>query len=1325
MRFARQKLLIAAFLFAIPLLVVLSILENPVVADKFLQFNLRLARFRTGLRIEARSWHVNAFSFSARVVDVSVGQGRYRLSAPVFEVQMSPIEMLFGRLHFRSIQLLEGRLDGQISKEEIARLLEPASPSSDTNKESPDIPQELGDKVAKLMKLLRDRHVGFDRFATTNFRVATGGVELERAQLEINNLDSGQLRASIDLEGLEIPGLLGRVESFQSSFALLRESRSFFLVLRDLSLRLGGEKPALKVTGRWPGQLAVRTDLDLAQARTWMSKGLWTSRVKLADDMGGHLESRFAISLTRKKLERISGPFKLLNPVYRRYHLAEVSGEVTTDLNETSFPSLVIGLNPNPADPVSQNKMFVKNLRIADHQLHAELDAHELGTCAIFSAVRMPKCYAATNLSGTFLVQGPLQDLRLQVQAQLQSQSIGISGAAMTSRDPKQQLFRIEPTKIRGQFEIHNEDLEIQEITFSSTHGSNPAVLMSVTGHADFDPTDLRFNIQLKRTELRDLFANFLGLHIQGLTSLQGDVSYSENDNEKGVAKVSSRLRIEDVGLEGYTFGLLTGGLQYANEVLQIGPLRLSNGGGRAELLGELRDRDGSSYLDLQSKLDRLEINAKIPGSENKSTSEIFSGFASGSSRFSGFTSPEKGNSYLKGPIDLDLDTFRSFGISFQRGSVHAEFKNQDLIFHSLKGRRDHNELTMTGTLKHDSGTELQFRSPRFGIAQLGLPYRLEVFETGDLTNILGWWAPARGWNFEGGLENLKVAGHSLSNGQIRLGGEGEIFRVKANVGREGRFDFESTARRGLEKLDVYLENEGFYGIFAWLKGWKSESPFQARGDLDLKWRPDHGEFRSSGLVFTGADAGGTSRRNLLTIDGPSVLKWQGSKILESQIKISNPYPLAFTPSIKNDRLNFSGRLAIPLLDIIVPGLSFQDGVLALNGEIPMPPSLETVSVNGTVSSGVLGVKGIGLPVRDMTADLLIEKQRISLTDGVGTLGSGSVRANGNYSLDFSKPGFLFRIDLQRAGLVLLDDVRAEATGLVTIEGQDLPYKLSGRVILANVLYGKELGSDASTIQENTVPSLTFAMDAELTSNVVLRNTVANTNLRGRLTLEGTDLKPEIRGPIQLLPGGILYANDRSFQVIQGTVQFTGSVPAQPIVNIQATTTVKHENQDYKIQLAVRGPAKNLDFSFTSDPSLPQNDIVSLLAFGVIRSDSDTSAATGVNNLMGAAQAQALQALFGNTLGRSIDEKTGFQVKVQATPDIAQKEYIPKVTVSRRLGERVTATFGRSLDIEKPEKNFQVDYNLFRNVNLTGVWESPTPNESSTGVDLRFKFDVK
>ena len=72
----------------------------------------------------------------------------------------------------------------------------------------------------------------------------------------------------------------------------------------------------------------------------------------------------------------------------------------------------------------------------------------------------------------------------------------------------------------------------------------------------------------------------------------------------------------------------------------------------------------------------------------------------------------------------------------------------------------------------------------------------------------------------------------------------------------------------------------------------------------------------------------------------------------------------------------------------------------------------------------------------------------------------------------------------------------------------------------------------------------------------------------------------------------------------------------QPVLNVSLTTTI----QEYKIDLRFRGPADQMRTQYSSDPSLPQADIINLLAFG------QTSEASAMNATPMNQQAESLVA---------------------------------------------------------------------------------------------------
>jgi autotransporter translocation and assembly factor TamB len=284
---------------------------------------------------------------------------------------------------------------------------------------------------------------------------------------------------------------------------------------------------------------------------------------------------------------------------------------------------------------------------------------------------------------------------------------------------------------------------------------------------------------------------------------------------------------------------------------------------------------------------------------------------------------------------------------------------------------------------------------------------------------------------------------------------------------------------------------------------------------------------------------------------------------------------------------------------------------------------------------------------------------------------------------------------------------------------------LAGQLSAVNGLYTKPF-TGGETPEAPRDPRLRFDLDFEVGSNIVIRNELVNAPIQGRLHLAGTDQSPLLQGRL-LMGSGVIYANENEFRIAQGNIAFTGAPSNIPIVNLEASTNFRTPNQTYRIQISANGPGDALNFGFSSEPSLPTADIVNLLAFGILR-PGDSATGTEISsesNAANAAQWQALQMLFGKALGQNLDRRTGIQVRVQTAQSKTQAEAIPKLTVHRKLTDRVSVVVGSSLDQRQPEKDVQVDYRLFNNVNLTGVWENPKPDESSMGVDLRFKFDLK
>jgi translocation and assembly module TamB len=82
-------------------------------------------------------------------------------------------------------------------------------------------------------------------------------------------------------------------------------------------------------------------------------------------------------------------------------------------------------------------------------------------------------------------------------------------------------------------------------------------------------------------------------------------------------------------------------------------------------------------------------------------------------------------------------------------------------------------------------------------------------------------------------------------------------------------------------------------------------------------------------------------------------------------------------------------------------------------------------------------------------------------------------------------------------------------------------------------------------------------------------------------------------GEAEVLRGTISFSGQR-FELTTGRVQFTGSRPINPRLTVVATANVK----DVDVNINIAGSALNPQITFSSNPQLPQDEILARVLFG-------------------------------------------------------------------------------------------------------------------------------
>ncbi len=298
-----------------------------------------------------------------------------------------------------------------------------------------------------------------------------------------------------------------------------------------------------------------------------------------------------------------------------------------------------------------------------------------------------------------------------------------------------------------------------------------------------------------------------------------------------------------------------------------------------------------------------------------------------------------------------------------------------------------------------------------------------------------------------------------------------------------------------------------------------------------------------------------------------------------------------------------------------VTGIATVDATL--RGTLAAPRAGGTVRLSG----GRFDDSVNGVALGNIEAVLTGTDRSVTLTSfRATTTNGGNISGRGNVALDPSA-GYPGRIDLDlvNAALVNSDLMRLVAEGRLGIEGAFLNGpRLTGRLVLRaldinvpdrfpggvqdlnvrHVNASAEFKRKSPTVQRQQGPAPPtrsgIALDLVLSApsnNVFVRGLGIEAQLGGELKLSGTTRAPVTLGAFQLRRGSFDFGG-RRLTFTRGNITFTGTTDPELDFIAETTTT------DITARVLVSGPASRPVVSFSSTPTLPQDEVISRLLFG-------------------------------------------------------------------------------------------------------------------------------
>ena len=266
--------------------------------------------------------------------------------------------------------------------------------------------------------------------------------------------------------------------------------------------------------------------------------------------------------------------------------------------------------------------------------------------------------------------------------------------------------------------------------------------------------------------------------------------------------------------------------------------------------------------------------------------------------------------------------------------------------------------------------------------------------------------------------------------------------------------------------------------------------------------------------------------------------------------------------------------------------------------------------VDGTYENLIAGTLIKNLMIAVTATDSNVMRLSFTGTDG----DSGSVAGGGSITVDPGGGVFIdSTADLSNVTLVRRDDIVAAATGSVTYVGTPCRGRFKGRLETTSVNFRLvdllppsvveidvvEIGVDRITDPSPDLRALELGwsgdldLTVDLPGNVFVRGRGLVSEWSGDLIITGNLAAPNIRGVLSLVRGEISFAG-RAFVLIAGTIAFEKGQEQSPLIDL----TASHEGKDITALMNVSGSASAPEVVLTSQPELPDGEILARVMFG-------------------------------------------------------------------------------------------------------------------------------